>query len=171
MMQMGESLTLTTGAWALRLGVAVFCGAILGLNRDLHHKPAGFRTFSLVSLASTTITLLFVELGRGDPTAVSRVVQGIVTGIGFLGAGLILHRGARKVSGLTTAAAVWLAAVLGVACGLGFLTLALVVVFATLAILTIGRPLERWLTRRFGEPDKSAAGDAPDETPSDRDSP
>jgi putative Mg2+ transporter-C (MgtC) family protein len=159
---MGEPVTLTTSAWVLRLALAIACGGVLGLNRDLHHKPAGFRTFSIVSLASATITLVFVELSRADPSAVSRVVQGIVTGIGFLGAGLILHRGARKVSGLTTAAAVWLAAVLGILCGLGFLSIALAVVAGTLAILMIGRPLERWLSIRFGDSadSSSPAGNA-----------
>jgi len=90
----------------LRLATAVVCGAVIGLNRDLRNKPAGLRTFGLVGLGSAIVTLTIVQMGGGAPDAASRVIQGVVTGIGFLGAGLILHRGQpAKVAGLTTAAA------------------------------------------------------------------
>ncbi|MGB8326979.1 MAG: MgtC/SapB family protein [Steroidobacteraceae bacterium] len=130
-----------------RIGMAIVCGAALGLNRDFYKKPAGLRTFSIVSLASATVSLVMVELSGGDVGGVSRTVQGILTGIGFLGAGVIMHgdTGSKKVSGLTTAAAVWLAAVLGITCGLGLLQLAAIVLASALAILTLGRPIERWL--------------------------
>ena len=72
----------------LRLGSAILIGGAIGLNRDLHHKPTGMRTLGLVALGSTLAVLAVA----GDPAAVSRVIQGIITGIGFLGAGVILHR-------------------------------------------------------------------------------
>src|SRR5690242_13675486 len=98
----------------LRLLAALLCGAAIGLNREFHRKPAGFRTFALVSLGSAIVVLSMEQ--RGGPDSISRVVQGIMTGIGFLGAGVIFRREARnKVSGLTTAAAIWLTAGLGCA--------------------------------------------------------
>jgi len=145
----------------LRIGAAMLCGAVIGLNRDLHHKPAGLRTFTVVALASAAISLVVQNMTGGDPGDVSRVVQGIVTGIGFLGAGLIVHRKmGKRVSGLTTAAAVWLASVLGITCGLGLLAVAGVVLAGTLLILLIGRPIERWLEQRFPRRGQ-AADDAP----------
>lgn len=142
---------LSPSEWALRLGIALLCGALLGVNRDMHHKPAGLRTFSLVSLAAATVTLTFLDLGHGDMSAVSRVAQGVLTGIGFLGAGIILHRDSQHVIGLTTAAAVWLAAVLGVICGLGLIVQAAIVTIAGLGVLIAGGPIERWLTKRVAD--------------------
>ena len=93
-----------------RLGLAALAGAALGLNRDLHGKPTGVRTLGLVGLASALIVIA-VGHGEGD---VSRVMQGIVTGIGFLGAGVIIRSEKGKhVHNLTTAAGVWLTACIG----------------------------------------------------------
>lgn len=133
----------------LRLLTALACGAAIGLNRDLHHKAAGFRTFGLVSLGSATVTLMMLQIPGTGVDAVSRVIQGVLTGIGFLGAGVILHREQpHKVAGLTTAAAIWLTAGLGVAAGqfaIAWLSLA----FAML-LLIAGGPIERMLGRLFG---------------------
>jgi putative Mg2+ transporter-C (MgtC) family protein len=131
-----------------RLLLALLCGFCVGLNRDLHHKDAGFRTFSLVSLGSAVITLVMVHQSALDISAVSRVAQGIVTGIGFLGAGLILHRdGGLKVTGLTTAAAIWATASLGIASGLGLFVIVLPALLLILFVLTIGGPIERRIER------------------------
>ena len=101
-----------------RLLLALACGAVIGLNRDLHRKSAGFRTFGLVSVGSAIVALVITQVSP-DVNAVSRVIQGVLTGIGFLGAGVILHQPtSSRVTGLTTAAAVWLTAGLGLACGL-----------------------------------------------------
>src|SRR3954471_6300648 len=98
---------------ALRLGAAALAGGALGLNRDLHGKPTGVRTLGLVGLASA---LIVIAVGHGDGD-VSRVMQGIVTGIGFLGAGVIIRSEKGKhVHNLTTAACVWLTACVGAAC-------------------------------------------------------
>ena len=102
---------------ALRLGVAVVIGAAIGLDRELLHKSAGVRTIGLVTLGAAFATLL-VTVSQHDLGAPSRVLQGAVTGIGFLGAGVIMrHRG--TVEGLTTAASIWAAAVLGAGAGMG----------------------------------------------------
>lgn len=134
---------------AVRLVIALACGAVIGLNRDFHKKPAGFRTFGLVGLGSGLVVLLMHQMAGSGPDAVSRVVQGVLTGIGFLGAGMIFQRGAepRKVAGLTTAAAVWLTAGLGMAAGAGQLKLALLGLAFGLLLLLIGGPLERVLER------------------------
>ncbi|HEU4627508.1 MAG TPA: MgtC/SapB family protein [Steroidobacteraceae bacterium] len=134
---------------ALRLLVALACGAIIGVNRDFHKKPAGFRTFGLVGLGSGLVVLLMHQMAGSGPDAVSRVVQGVLTGIGFLGAGMIFQRAAqpRKVAGLTTAAAVWLTAGLGMAAGAGQLKLAGLGLLFGMLLLLIGGPCERFLER------------------------
>ena len=103
----------------LRLGAAVLVGALIGLDREIRDKPAGLRTLTLVSLGSAVFVLNALGGGVGDST--SRVIQGIVTGVGFLGAGTIIHGPTEQsVRGLTTAASVWLAAAIGIACGLAY---------------------------------------------------
>lgn len=149
--------TLTLADIAARLLTALACGAVIGLNRDLHHKPAGFRTFGLVSLGSAVATLVMLEVLGAGADAVSRVIQGVLTGIGFLGAGVILHRETRaKVAGLTTAAAVWLTAVLGIAAGVGRFTIVWFALILAMALLVAGGPIERSLERLFGrgQPDR-----------------
>ena len=89
----------------IRLGAAILIGGVIGLNRDLHHKPTGVRTLALVALGSALAVLAVAH----DPQAdISRVIQGVITGVGFIGAGVILHRPTdKRVHGLTTAAAIW----------------------------------------------------------------
>ena len=145
----------------LRLLVAFLCGAAIGLNREFHRKPAGFRTFALVSLGSAIVVI--VMKGEGGSDAVSRVIQGILTGIGFLGAGVIFRREARnKVSGLTTAAAVWLTAGLGVAAGLGQFTVAVAGAVIALALFLLGGPFERLITGNRKKEGPEAGNDIDD---------
>jgi len=131
-----------------RLLVAFGCGACLGLNRDLHHKPAGVRTFSLVSVGAAVATMAAAQMTGGDNGTVGRVMQGILTGIGFVGAGVIFHgpRG-RNVAGLTTAAAIWFAAALGIASGLGRFALVVMGLVAALVVLVLGGPIEEFAER------------------------
>lgn len=137
---------------ALRLVVAALAGMAVGLNRDIHNKPIGMRTLGLVALGSATVILsgsVYEGLHFGQD-AVSRVVQGIMTGLGFLGAGAIIKgRDNSEVHGLTTAATVWIAASLGVTAALGawFITFAGTVM--TLVVLTVGKSLEDRLVRLF----------------------
>jgi putative Mg2+ transporter-C (MgtC) family protein len=93
----------------LRLGAALLIGGVVGLNRELHHKPTGLRTLSLVGLGSALAVLALAQ----DPQAdTSRVIQGVITAVGFIGAGVILHpaTGGDQVHGLTTAATIWVTA-------------------------------------------------------------
>jgi putative Mg2+ transporter-C (MgtC) family protein len=115
---------------ALRLVLAVIFGSIIGLERELHNHPAGFRTHILVCIGSTLFTLVSISSFGGDDS--SRVAAQIVSGIGFLGAGTILREGA-TIRGLTTAASLWSVAGVGMAIGTGYywgatLTTALMVV-------------------------------------------
>lgn len=139
----------------VRIGVAALIGAALGVNRELRDKPAGVKTHALVALGAALLTVIGVDLASSDSgtdsNAISRIVQGVVTGIGFLGGGVILRQEAsRSVTGLTTAATIWIAAALGVACGAGRWTAALLASGLTLLILIVGDPLEQMLRQRFG---------------------
>ncbi len=149
----------------LRLLMAFACGAAIGLNREFHHKPAGFRTFGLVSIGSAVVVIVMHLEPHAGPDAMSRVIQGVLTGIGFLGAGVIFRRDSpTKVAGLTTAAAVWLTAGLGVAAGAGQFAVAAAGMVMGLVLLLLGGPFERLLTRHRKHTD-SAAGTDPEDTP------
>ena len=145
-----------------RLGLAVLVGSVLGVNRNLRRRPAGVRTHALVSLGTALVTLIAFEVTDHDPGATSRVVQGLVTGIGFVGAGVIMHHDAKhQVEGLTTAATVWMTAMFGIACGLGQGGIVLVGLVFALGVLVCGRSVEhamaRWLNH--GENFESDQGD------------
>src|ERR1041384_4381114 len=139
-----------------RIAVALLIGGIIGLERTFHGRPAGFRTHSLVSVASALLMLVTVyqsdwmtatplEAIRTDPT---RMAQGIMTGIGFLGAGVIFKEGL-TVRGLTTAASIWITAAIGILVGIGFYLPALVGTVATLLILSGFRLIEMRLPSEF----------------------
>jgi putative Mg2+ transporter-C (MgtC) family protein len=130
---------------SMRLGLAVFGGSLIGLNRFLRHKSAGMRTHGLVALGAAMATLLAARMG--DAAAIGRIAQGLVTGVGFIGAGVIMRDGESHVQGLTTAASVWGCAILGICCGAGDFAVATAGVVLALAILLLGRPLERGIAR------------------------
>ena len=133
----------------LRLGLALLAGIILGLNRWMHHKSAGIRTHSLVALGAALVMLLIGSFPGSDAQAYSRVLQGLITGIGFLGAGVIIHQDhSQTIHGLTTAASIWACAILGATFGSGFYVLGLCAMSTILLILILGGPLER-LTKTF----------------------
>lgn len=143
----------------MRLGVATLASGVIGLNRDLHGKPIGLRTLGLVGLATATVVLLAnpaaLEAGRLSD-ATSRVIQGLLTGIGFLGAGVIVHAEQSKVKGLTSAACVWFTACIGIVCGLGLWRLVIVALAIALVLLALGGPFERALHRVLrGKPDQT----------------
>jgi putative Mg2+ transporter-C (MgtC) family protein len=128
----------------LRLGAATLAGALIGLNRDRHHKPAGVRTLSLVGLASGLVVVTLAA--SGDPNAVSRGIQGLLTGIGFLGAGLIMRSNEnQEIHGLTTATCAWVTAGFGAACGAGEWKILAVGFPLVFVVLYLGGPLERAL--------------------------
>jgi putative Mg2+ transporter-C (MgtC) family protein len=137
---------------AARLAMSIACGAVIGLNRDLHHKQAGVRTNALVSLGAALAVIVAMPPGEDASQridALSRVIQGVLTGIGFLGAGVILRDpSTRRVSGLTTAAAIWLSALLGVASGAGAYLIAVLAIAFGLVAIVCGGPFERVFRRR-----------------------
>ena len=149
------------GPIVARLGIATSLGALIGLNRHVRHHPAGLRTHAIVALGAATVTLLSVSLGENSPdraATVSRTIQGILTGIGFVGAGVVLHRGDQMgVHGLTTAASIWLVSILGIACGSGMIEPALVAFALVFVVFILGGPIERsvghLLDRKAHQPD------------------
>ncbi|MFA6930412.1 MAG: MgtC/SapB family protein [Lentisphaeria bacterium] len=134
----------------LRIGTALFLGAVIGFERDVHGRAAGLRTHMLVSVGSALFTLISIslstELGMlGDP---GRIAAQIVSGIGFLGAGTILKSGF-NVRGLTTAACMWLMAAIGMACAVGWLWQATIVSVGMLLVLLTAKKIENKLHRVF----------------------
>ena len=122
---------------AVRLLAAVVAGAVIGAQRESSGKSAGLRTHILVALGCAVFVLGASEHGF-DNDAVSRVIQGVVTGVGFLGAGTILKRTSEEtIKGLTTAGSVWVTAAIGIAAGLGQITVTLVAVVLTWIVLAI----------------------------------
>jgi putative Mg2+ transporter-C (MgtC) family protein len=139
-----------------RVAGALAFGAMIGFERTFHGRPAGFRTHSLVCIASSILMIVTVyqnqwmtqlehDAIRTDPT---RMAQGIMTGIGFLGAGVIFKEGL-TVRGLTTAASIWVTAAIGILVGIGFWFAAVVGVVATLMVLALFRFIEAALPSEF----------------------
>lgn len=139
------------GDTGLRLGVAVIIGGLIGWNRQIAGKPAGLRTHMLVSLGAALIVLIPVQVSPGNSAdGLSRTIQGVATGIGFLGAGEILHRPSVKsnqetVKGLTSAAAIWTTSALGMVSGCGLWSTALIGTVLVLLILTVAKHLEKYI--------------------------
>lgn len=136
----------------VRSGAAVLCGAVIGLERELKGKPAGFRTNILICLGASIymcVGLLLVRAAGGefDPT---RIAAQVVTGIGFIGAGCILQAGGR-VTGLTSAATIWVVASIGLVAGAGFPLLAFLSAWIVVVTLAVLGEVEK----RFLEPDTS----------------
>lgn len=127
---------------ALRLGVAAVLGCILGLDREVRGKSAGMRTHMLIALGAATTAVVTMEIydalqadfpeNRADPL---RMIEGVMTGVGFLGAGAIIRSGG-SVRGMTSAANIWICGAIGLACGAGFYELALVAFGFAMLVLT-----------------------------------
>ena len=155
----------------LRLGVATLAGGLIGLNRDLHGKPIGLKTLGLVGLATAMVVMLADPFGDSTKLsdAASRIIQGILTGIGFLGAGVIVHAEHHfRVRGLTSAASTWLSACAGIACGIGQWLIVAVALAIAFTLLIVGRRLEHWLDRSFGGKDEPAPKSAASVTATDK---
>ncbi len=149
--------TLTLPEMTVRLSASVLLGAVLGWDRERGGKPAGLRTHIMVTLGAALFVILGVELLAGpsgrfsqaqmDPT---RVLEGVVGGIGFLGAGTIIRSGG-NVEGVTTASTIWICGALGAACGLGYYLLSLLGMgFALLTLMVLGAVEHRLNNRRKG---------------------
>ena len=131
-----------------RLLVAILIGALIGIQRELTHKPAGLRTHMLVALGTAMVVVTAAEAGMASAD-LSRIIQGVITGIGFLGGGAILKLTAEhEIHGLTTAAGIWMTAAAAAAAGLGQLGIALLGVVFGLLILGACVRVEKWLGDR-----------------------
>ena len=151
------------GTIVLRLVLALTAGIVLGLNRWLHHKSAGIRTHSLVAIGSATAVMLIGDFVQDDAQSVSRVLQGLITGLGFLGAGVIIHeQRSRRIHGLTTAASLWACALIAAAFGAGQFALGGLSLGAILLTLAIGGPLERLIASLNGVKRSSEISGDPD---------
>ena len=141
-----------------RLVLATALGAAVGVNRELREKPAGLRTHALVSLGAGLMALIGLALTSPDDAErfgpASRVLQGLVAGIGFIGGGVILHREeSKEVHGLSTAASIWIVSAIGIAAGCGLWITAAASAGLTLTILALGEPIDRLLRgRRSAKP-------------------
>jgi putative Mg2+ transporter-C (MgtC) family protein len=132
----------------VRVIAATILGAVLGIERERAGKPAGLRTHMLVSLGTAIVVLACADANM-SLDGLSRVIQGIVTGIGFVGAGAILKLNEqREIQGLTTAAGLWMTAAIGVACGLGGLGLALIGTLVALLILALEHAVDSRIRTR-----------------------
>jgi putative Mg2+ transporter-C (MgtC) family protein len=131
----------------MRLLLASVLGGLLGLERELTGKPAGLRTHMLVALGSAMFVL--ASAGAVDAEGMSRVIQGLLAGVGFICAGAILKSSSHEhISGLTTAGSLWMTAAIGLAAGLGREALAVLSTLLTLGILLLEGPVQGWMRGR-----------------------
>ncbi|MEH2209051.1 MgtC/SapB family protein [Nostoc sp.] len=150
---MSNTYYLATDDWlniSFRLCIALLIGATIGLERQIRRKPAGLRTHMLVSLGSAFFTLIIMQPGglQSSPDALSRVIQGIAAGVGFLGAGEIVRQSSQEsqqleIHGLTSAAAIWVSSALGIAAGCGLWQLGLIGAMLTFFVLSVFKRFEK----------------------------
>ena len=141
----------------LRVLTAILLGGIVGIERERAGKPAGLRTHMLVSLG-TAVVVLACSGAAMSMEGLSRVIQGIVTGIGFIGAGSILKLDEeRHIEGLTTAAGLWMTAAVGVAVGLGALGVAVIGTIVTLFVLALEGVLESRISSKPSKKQRNAS--------------
>ena len=144
---MGQSVaTLATADVAGRLLLAFVLGALAGVERQWHHKNAGLRTHTLVAVGAAAFTMVS-SLGLGPTNNPMLIAAGVVTGIGFIGGGVIMHQGP-TVQGINTAATLWTTASMGLAAGAGYYALTAVVFVAILVVQFPLQWVEHWIDRR-----------------------
>ncbi|MHA6333825.1 MgtC/SapB family protein [Qipengyuania sp. CAU 1752] len=158
-MALGNAFTPDVLTWfetGLRLGAATFLPLLIGLERYLNNKPIDFRPFIIISVGACGLLIASIEMlestadpqSRIDPT---RVIEGVITGIGFLGAGAMFREG-NFIQGAGSAAAIWSAGAIGLACGMGELWLAGLVTAIVLVTLVASRPFtDKWDAHEGGE--------------------
>ena len=152
----------------VRLALAIVLSAVVGIDREIRHKPLGLRTNMLVALGAASFSLMalaLVDLLRDSPTIVQidpvRVMEAIVGAIGFLGAATIIQ-GRFEIVGATTGASIWVVGGLGMACGFGFYALAFTIAVAGLLVLTVlGFITARLAPERVSGPDQDQAPERP----------
>lgn len=130
----------------LKIVLSAIAGCLVGLEREIRRKPAGFRTLALISVGATIFTICSYKLGVDVNR--DRVAANIITGVGFLGAGVIFRNNG-SVSGITTAATIWVAAALGMLIGIGEYWLSLITLSTSLIILYALQYIQNWIDSRF----------------------
>jgi len=145
--------TASLGVVATRLLAACVLGGLIGLEREMRYKPAGLRAHVMVALAAAAFTIITYEtfearLGEDSNADPLRLVEAIIGGVAFLGAGAIIQ-GHGSVQGLTSGTGMWVAGAVGFACGLGYIVVAAMVTACSLVVLVV----LGWLARRLGGPD------------------
>ncbi|HVV33350.1 MAG TPA: MgtC/SapB family protein [Vitreimonas sp.] len=151
---MQDHVAVDFGDIALRLTAAVVVGGLVGLDREWRGKAVGIRTLGLVSLGAALLAISTVHYApfANDVAAASRVMQGVIqgvmTGIGFIGAGAVLKGPGQQAHGLTTAATVWVTSALGIACALATWTIVWMGVGLTLLVLVVLHPVDEWFDKR-----------------------
>lgn len=139
-----------------RLVAAMILGGIIGIQRERSGKAAGFRTHMMVCLGTAVFVISCSSVGMAFD-AMSRVIQGLVTGIGFIGAGTILKlEKNEEIVGLTTAAGIWMTAAIGITVGLGAIGIAFLGTILALVILALAQPVEDFVQKKRGRKQKSA---------------
>jgi putative Mg2+ transporter-C (MgtC) family protein len=148
----------------VRLALAAFLGYVIGLERQITGHPAGDRTFSLTSVGAALFTIISL---KAFPVGDSRVAAGVVTGLGFLGAGMIIRTQGREIKGLTTAAGIWAAGAIGLAIGSGmyitgiFSAILVLFLLSSERLLHIDEHINRWRKNRKNQV-KPPTSDTPD---------
>jgi putative Mg2+ transporter-C (MgtC) family protein len=137
------------------LAASVVLGALIGIEREIHRKPAGLRTNILICLGAATFMMIASRV-LANPDAISRMTAGIITGVGFIGGAVVL-RDRANVYGVTTAATIWVVTSIGIACGMRLYDIAVAVTLFSLLILTLLNPLDR----RIHKPSKKDPPDQP----------
>jgi putative Mg2+ transporter-C (MgtC) family protein len=144
---MDNTLRMTNTEFTLRLLTALIAGLLIGFERQLHHKSAGLRTNTLVSVGAAIFVLLSILVSEKDGTDVTRIIAQVVTGIGFLCAGIIFKEGL-NVHGLTTAVTVWCCSAVGCLAAAGYFKETFIATFFIIAVNLFLKPLDEWLTTR-----------------------
>jgi len=141
-----EAIDLPSAEIATRLALSFILGALAGVERQWHHKNAGLRTHTLVAVGAAAFTIVS-SLGLGATTSPMMIAAGVVTGIGFIGGGVIMHQG-QTVQGINTAATLWATASLGLAVGAGYYALGLMIFVGVIAVQFPLQWVERWIDQR-----------------------
>ena len=147
-------ITLTTTAIIVRIAIAIGLGMVIGLERTLTGKTAGMRTYAMIALGASLFVIIseIIIATINNPLVASplAIPTAVITGIGFIGAGLIIFQ-ANKITGLTTAASLWVTSGVGIASGFGLFTLAIITTIAVLVIFTIMLFIENIFRRYFNK--------------------
>lgn len=144
---------MVTQEFAIRAGAALLSGLLIGVEREIQNKNAGLKTNALVALGSSIFVMASLHFRGEEFVDITRVLSQVITGIGFIGAGVILHKGT-IVRGLTTAATVWCSAAAGCLAAIGLFEELMIITALIVFINVVFGPVDRYLRGRFNDPDE-----------------